>query len=184
MKTRYLALLATLAFLGFSVLAAAHDCSRHAEDDKDHKHCINDSGPDATYTVVVDILNPTTTWCTGQAERNLSVGIFEEDAPCKITLGTQDLCLVAVGVKNTPNETGVQYVFNDSCSAGGGSGDAWNTIRLPASVVINEEPAPDFIITADEPAEAQLRKKTQPGKGEPLPGTITVGPLTYTADPL
>ena len=37
MKTRYLALLTALAFLGFSVSAAAHDCSRHS--DPNHKHC-------------------------------------------------------------------------------------------------------------------------------------------------
>ncbi len=35
MKTRYLAILATLAFLGFSVPAAAHDCEDHKN--KDHK---------------------------------------------------------------------------------------------------------------------------------------------------
>ncbi len=43
MKTRYLALLATLAFLGFSVPAAAHKCSRHA--DQNHKHCVSDPAP-------------------------------------------------------------------------------------------------------------------------------------------
>ena len=43
MKTRYLALLATLAFLGFSVPAAAHDCGRHA--DQNHKHCVSAPAP-------------------------------------------------------------------------------------------------------------------------------------------
>ena len=43
MKTRYLALLATLAFLGFSVPAAAHECSRHAN--QSHKHCAGDPAP-------------------------------------------------------------------------------------------------------------------------------------------
>ena len=43
MKTRYLAILATLAFLGFSVPAAAHECSRHA--DQSHKHCPDDPEP-------------------------------------------------------------------------------------------------------------------------------------------
>ncbi len=38
MKTRYLAILATLALLGFSVPAAAHECSRHGEGST-HKHC-------------------------------------------------------------------------------------------------------------------------------------------------
>ena len=44
MKTRYLALLATLAFLGFSVPAAAHDCDGHK--DKTHKHCPGDPTPE------------------------------------------------------------------------------------------------------------------------------------------
>ena len=43
MKTRYLAILATLAFLGFSVPAAAHECSRHG--DQTHKHCVADPAP-------------------------------------------------------------------------------------------------------------------------------------------
>ncbi len=38
MKTRYLAILATLTFLGFSAPAAAHECSRHGEGST-HKHC-------------------------------------------------------------------------------------------------------------------------------------------------
>ncbi len=37
MKTRYLAVLATLACLGFSVPAAAHECDGHKN--KEHKHC-------------------------------------------------------------------------------------------------------------------------------------------------
>jgi hypothetical protein len=37
MKTRYLAVLATLACLGYSVPAAAHECDGHKN--KDHKHC-------------------------------------------------------------------------------------------------------------------------------------------------
>jgi hypothetical protein len=40
MKNRYLILLTTLTFLGFSAAAPAHDCSRHQ--DQNHKHC--DSG--------------------------------------------------------------------------------------------------------------------------------------------
>ena len=44
MKTRYLALLATLAFLGFSVPAAAHECSRHGVGST-HKHCAGDPAP-------------------------------------------------------------------------------------------------------------------------------------------
>ncbi len=43
MKTRYLAILATLAFLGFSVPAAAHDCIDHKN--QDHKHCGADPAP-------------------------------------------------------------------------------------------------------------------------------------------
>jgi len=43
MKTRYLAILATLAFLGFSVPAAAHPCKHH--DDKSDEHCIPDTEP-------------------------------------------------------------------------------------------------------------------------------------------
>ncbi len=43
MKTRYLAILATLAFLGFSVPAAAHECGGHKN--KDHKHCVADPAP-------------------------------------------------------------------------------------------------------------------------------------------
>lgn len=42
MKTRYLMILTALAFLGFSVSAAAHPCDRH--DDKSHKHCDNEPG--------------------------------------------------------------------------------------------------------------------------------------------
>ncbi len=44
MNTRYLAILATLAFLGFSVPAAAHDCDGHK--DKTHKHCPGDPTPE------------------------------------------------------------------------------------------------------------------------------------------
>jgi len=43
MKTRYLAILATLAFLGFSDPAAAHGCDGHKN--KDHKHCVPDPDP-------------------------------------------------------------------------------------------------------------------------------------------
>ncbi len=43
MKTRYLAILATLALLGFSVPAAAHDCDGHKN--KEHKHCVSDPAP-------------------------------------------------------------------------------------------------------------------------------------------
>ncbi len=43
MKTRYLAILATPAFLGFSVPAAAHECGRHSN--PDHKHCAGDPAP-------------------------------------------------------------------------------------------------------------------------------------------
>jgi len=42
MKTRYLALLATLAFLGFSVPAAAHDCP---PGNPNHKHCVSAPAP-------------------------------------------------------------------------------------------------------------------------------------------
>ena len=42
MKTRYLTILTTLACLGFSVPAAAHDCTRHT--DKTHKHCDTGGG--------------------------------------------------------------------------------------------------------------------------------------------
>ena len=44
MKTRYLAVLATVAFLGFSVPASAHPCSR--DDRPEHKHC-NGGGDDS-----------------------------------------------------------------------------------------------------------------------------------------
>ena len=37
MKNRYLILLTTLTFFGYSVAAPAHDCSRHQ--DQNHKHC-------------------------------------------------------------------------------------------------------------------------------------------------
>jgi hypothetical protein len=49
MKTRYLAILATLAFLGFSVPAIAHDCLRHTN--PDHKHCVGGGGGDFTVEV-------------------------------------------------------------------------------------------------------------------------------------
>ena len=42
MKTRYLAILATLTFLGFSVPAAAHDCADHK---KQTGHCAAEPEP-------------------------------------------------------------------------------------------------------------------------------------------
>jgi hypothetical protein len=51
MKIRYLTLITTLAFLGFSVSAMAHDCSRHLNN-PNHKHCDVDppSGGAIVYT--------------------------------------------------------------------------------------------------------------------------------------
>ena len=53
MKTRYLTILTTLAFLGFAVPAVAHDCARHS--DPNHKHCSGGGGTaDPTFDVSFD----------------------------------------------------------------------------------------------------------------------------------
>ena len=74
MNTRYLAILATLAFLSFSVPAAAHDCSRHA--DPNHKHCGGgDGGDPVTYTAELQgafEFGPLSVTLEGQDERLIS----------------------------------------------------------------------------------------------------------------
>jgi len=39
MKTRYLTILTTLAFLGFSVSVVAHPCKHHIDTEPEHPHC-------------------------------------------------------------------------------------------------------------------------------------------------
>ncbi len=71
MKTRYLVILATLAFVGFSVPASAHNCSRHVE--TSHKHCAG-GGAETTYTVNMMVTSPSTPdafMCTGTADKRL-----------------------------------------------------------------------------------------------------------------
>ncbi len=53
MKTRYLAILATLACLGFSVPAATHECDGHKN--KDHKHCAGNGGGDTNTRMPVTV---------------------------------------------------------------------------------------------------------------------------------
>jgi hypothetical protein len=50
MKIRYLILITTMAFLGFSVNAVAHNCDLH--DDQSHKHCNKGPGGDDGDSIV------------------------------------------------------------------------------------------------------------------------------------
>ena len=182
MKTRYLAILATLAFLGFSVPAAAHPCDR----DPGHKHCIA-ATPQTTFTVNIKVGSSLTTsfWCTGTADDGLNVGFPLDGCPVKLAdadgpFPTQDYCLFAVDVKNTRKETSVMLFFLNPCGEHHGIG-VWRTLRLPATIVV-AGPG-DFTVTVDQPNNLVLTKNHQPFKEEPLADTITVGDIIFTADP-
>lgn len=53
MKTRYLTMLTTLAFLGFSVSVTAHDCERHK--DQTHKHCGGGGGGEGAIVYTAEL---------------------------------------------------------------------------------------------------------------------------------
>ena len=73
MKTRFLAILATLAFLGFSVPAAAHECIGHKN--KDHKHCVADPAPSGGGKAFLFEINATDVLiCGGATDTGASFG--------------------------------------------------------------------------------------------------------------
>ncbi len=90
MKTRYLAILATLTFLGFSVPAAAHDCSRH--NDPNHKHCVGGgNGDPVTYTAELQgafVFGPLSVTLEGQDERLISSDPVDIPGPATAFLTT------------------------------------------------------------------------------------------------
>ncbi len=181
MKTRYFAMLTTLAFLGFSVPAAAHPCER----DPGHKHCTVED-PQTTFTVNVEVGSNITdppAFCTGITVTKLSLR-FPATA-CAVTLtdeffGTRDYCLCAVSVRNTKKKTDVQLNFHHPCGVLHCGADAWHTPSLPATIVVG--PPGDFTITVDAPNNVELTKINNPGKGTTLTNRIFVGPLDYTRD--
>ncbi len=186
MKTRYLSILATLVFLGFSVPAAAHPCERAPG----HKHCDVGGDVQTTFTVNIEVdsnLTDPPTFCTGTSDKRLSVG-FPLDA-CPVTLndtnvpfGTRDYCLFVAEVKNTRKATSVMLFFTNPCGEHHGTG-VWRTLALPATIVVG--PPGEFTVTVDEPFDENvvLTKNHEPYKEVPLTDTISVGDIIFTADP-
>ncbi len=188
MKTRYLAILATLAFLGFSVPAAAHPCER----DPGHKHCIIED-PQTTVTAIIEVdsVSPLSdpVMCMTTADSRGLGGGFPEGDFCKVTLfdtnlwGQRDYCLLAFGVKNTKKETSVMLWFRFPCEGEHDDAGVWRTVALPATIVLN---APgDFTVMEVEGSfqNVVLTKNHQPFKETSLSDTISIENIAFFADP-
>ncbi len=185
MKTRYLAILATLAFLGFSVPAAAHPCDR--DPGEDHKHCLA-ATPQTTFTANIEVSSSSTpsVLCMGTAEDGLDVGFPLDGCPVELDddrfTPARNYCLFAADVKNTRKETSVMFFFHEPCGVHPGTG-VWRTLRLPATIVF-AGPGDFTVMEVDGSFDdVVLTKNHQPFKEEPLTDTITVGDIVYTADP-
>ncbi len=184
MKTRYLATLATLVFLGFSVPAAAHDCGRH--DDKTHKHCGGD-GPQTTFTVEVtagddeefDWVVATETEeknCAGFTTSSVRSVVFPPGCG-QVTLDGEDFDLLGIEVKFTKKGTSAMLFFITTSFAPNNS--VYNTGYLAATM----EPAGAAFQIIVNQTGVELIKIHQPNKGTTLVDTISVGNIVYTADP-
>ncbi len=181
MKTRYLTKLATLVFLGFSVPAAAHDCSRH--NDQNHKHCAGDEGPQTTYTVEVQAGNVSGVVATGacagvttSSKRSVSF-----PAGCgQVMLDGMNYDLFGLEVKFTNKGTSTMHFFRTTCCAPNNS--AYNTGYLEGLMEPADDVGAAFQITVNE-TEVFLKKIHQPNRGTTLTDPISVGKIVYTADP-
>lgn len=109
--------MATLVFLGFSVPAAAHDCSRH--DDKTHKHCGGD-GPQTTFTVEMQAGTVEGVIATGSCTgfTTSSVRSVSFPAGCgQVTLQGDVYDLFGVEVKFTKKGTSAMLFYISTCCA-------------------------------------------------------------------
>jgi len=194
MNTRYLALLVTLALLGFSVPAAAHPCDRDPVDD--HKHCIAET-PQTTFDVEMVLQRgnfesegdgPET--CTGTATGN-NLGPSFDFNLCGITLtngggffglgSTVDVCLLGASVRISKKRTRVMIFMYSPCDAGG---NVFRTLELPATV--NDTGAGSFEVILDSAGPYVLTKNHQPDKERPLEeGIFLVGKIiVYEEQPV
>ena len=188
MNTRYLAILVTLALLGFSVPAAAHPCER----DPGHKHCITET-PQTTFNVTMqldsvssasDTSDPAVYGfsCTGTATgNNLGPGFHDVFEPCKILLDDSiygpDFCLLGASVRITKKKTRVMIFMYNTCAS---RENVFRTLELPATV--NDTGAGSFEVILDSAGPYVLTKNHQPDKERPLEEGIFVinGEIVYT----
>ena len=178
MITRYLAILVTLAFLGFSGPAAAHDCSRHA--DQNHKHCVGDDSPQSTFTVEMQAGTVDGVVATGACAgfTTSSKRSVRFPAGCgQVTLQGEVFDLLGVDVKFTKKGTSAMLFYISTCCAPANS--VYNTGYLAA---LMEPEGAAFQIKVNQTG-VELIKIHQPNKGTTLVDTISVGNIVYTADP-
>ncbi len=189
MNTRYLAILVTLALLGFSAPAAAHPCERF--DDISHKHCVAET-PQTTFKVDMELDDDDGSgpvFCEGTATGN-NLGpsfTFPATTPsvsCGITLtngggffGLGDpveVCLLGASVRISKKRTRVMIFMYSPCNAGG---NVFRTLELPADVDDTDE---GFIVTLKVLGPHELKKNHEPNKERPLEEEIFIGDIVYT----
>ena len=190
MNTRYLAILVTSAFLGFSATAAAHPCER----DPGHKHCIIED-PQTTVTVNIDVDSSLTVggpaMCMGTADSRGLGGGFPKGVPtCKVTLNdtnvwneTRDYCLMAFGVKNTKKATSVMLWFRFPCEGEHDDAGVWRTLALPATIVIDAPGDFRVVEVGDSFHDVVLTKNHQPFKETSLSDRISIEDMAFFAEP-
>ena len=187
MNTRYLAILVTLALLGFSAPAAAHPCDRDPVED--HKHCIAET-PQTTFSVDMSIGDQNSgdglVPCTGTATgRNLGPDFYGVADPCKITLdngnkifGIDDpveVCLLGASVRISKKRTRVMIFMYDCDNAE----NVFRTLELPA--MVEDIKGGGFIVRLVKSEEShELKKNHEPDKERPLEEEIFVGDIVYT----
>lgn len=191
MVIRYLPVLVALAFWGFSVPAAAHDCSRH--DDQTHRHCDGDD-PGSVYEVELIApasgTNPVFTSgdCLGITDGTKLDASFPADWSVTmhrfgcgdVDVGGFHLQLISTAVTNTKNERSVQLWFTTDCCLENPSKRTLYKVG-PLVDMVMEPQGSSFQIMLDA-LDTPLIKVGPPYKGTTL-GVVSIGTMVYTAIP-
>ena len=191
MAFRYLSVLAALALWGFSVAAAAHDCSRH--DDQTHKHCDGDE-PHSLYEVELTApasgSNPVSTSgdCVGITDGAKLDASFPADWSVTmhrfgcgdVDVGGFHLQLISTTVTNTKNERSVELWFTTDCCLEKPSNRTLYKVGPLVDMVMEPQGA-SFQIVLDA-LDTPLVKTGPPNKGTTL-GLVSIGTMVYTEIP-